>query len=104
MTIDAETAADSSGPIAAVNPTETNAVALAWSSEVDTHEPAESHSDCRTRLLWAPLLVAFVATSAAVVWFSATLYREERTLTAAHRETPAHISAAPARADHTPAG
>jgi hypothetical protein len=108
MTIDAETTAESSGPTAAVSPTETNAVALAWSSEVDTHEPAESHSDCRTRLLWAPLLVAFVATSAAVVWFSATLYREERTLTAAHRETPAHISpahisAAPARAAHTPA-
>jgi hypothetical protein len=108
MPIDVEAATEHGGETAAVSATETNAVALAWSSEVDTYEAAESHHDhWRARLLWAPLLMALVATAAAVLWFSATLYREERGLTVDPSQpsthiSPAHIFAAPARAAHVP--
>jgi hypothetical protein len=80
----------------------TRAAELAWSSEAETEELADRSHRWRGRLLWLPLVALLCASVAVVVWFSVTLYRQGRPVTAPH-SSPAPVAAPPVHAAPPPA-
>ncbi|MGC2381344.1 MAG: hypothetical protein WA622_30195 [Mycobacterium sp.] len=80
----------------------TRAAELAWSSEAETEELADQSREWCGRLLWLPLVALLCASVAVVVWFSVTLYRQGRPVTAPH-SSPTPVAAPPVHAAPPPA-
>jgi len=80
----------------------TRAAQLAWSSEAETEELADRSREWRGRLLWLPLVALLCASVAVVVWFSVTLYRQGRPVTAPRSSSPP-VAAPPVHAAPPPA-